>query len=116
MHILEPRYSLEVDVFDDVAADGDTPAENNAVLATWGVGMYSDFLGRGQRRFLNPYLGFRIGYGYLGYHAFAVQGQAGIELFKHKYMMVDVDVRATGLFGEEIDAGLVTGGSIVFAF
>ncbi|HKE15964.1 MAG TPA: DUF4349 domain-containing protein [Kofleriaceae bacterium] len=116
MHILEPRYSLEIDVFDDVAADGDEPAEKNAVLATWGMGMYSDFLGRGHRRFLNPYLGFRIGYGYLGYHAFAVQGQAGIELFKHKYMMVDVDVRATGLFGEEVDAGLVTGGSIVFAF
>jgi hypothetical protein len=116
MHVLEPRYSLEIDVFEDVAADGDRPAENNAVLATYGIGMYSDFLGRGQRRFLNPYIGFRLGYGYLGYHAFAVQGQAGVELFKHKYMMVDVDVRATGLFGEEVDAGLVAGGSIVFAF
>jgi Domain of unknown function (DUF4349) len=116
MHIVLPRFSLELDVFDDAPASGDRPAEEHAVIATYGVAMYSDFLGRGQRRFLNPYLGFRIGYGYLGYHALAIQGQAGVELFKHKYMMVDVDVRATGLIGDHVDSGLVTGASVVFAF
>ncbi len=116
MHIVEPRFTLEIDVFDEVEDPGDGPVEGHAVLATYGVGMYSDFLGRGRRRFLNPYLGARIGYGYLDYHAFAVQGQAGIELFKHKYVLVDVDVRATALIGDNVDAGLVTGASIVFAF
>jgi Domain of unknown function (DUF4349) len=116
MHIVLPRYSLELDVFDDAPASGDRPAEKHAVLATYGIAMYSDFLGRGERRFLNPYLGLRVGYGYLGYHAVAVQGQAGVELFKHKYMMVDLDVRATALMGDDVDAGLVTGASVVFAF
>jgi len=117
MHIVEPRFTLEIDVFDEVEEpDAGGPVEGHAVLATYGVGMYSDFLGRGRRRFLNPYLGARIGYGYLDYHAFAVQGQAGIELFNHKYVLVDVDVRATALIGDNVDAGLVTGASIVFAF
>ncbi len=117
MHIVEPRFTLEIDVFDEVEEpDAGGPVEGHAVLATYGVGMYSDFLGRGRRRFLNPYLGARIGYGYLDYHAFAVQGQAGIELFKHKYVLVDVNVRATALIGDDVDAGLVTGASIVFAF
>ena len=117
MHIVEPRFTLEIDVFDEVEEpDAGGPVEGHAVLATYGVGMYSDFLGRGRRRFLNPYLGARIGYGHLDYHAFAVQGQAGIELFKHKYVLVDVDVRATALIGDNVDAGLVTGASIVFAF
>lgn len=116
IHIIEPRFSLELDVFEDAAASGDQPAENNALLATYGMAMYSDFLGRGRRKFLNPYIGARIGYGYLDYHALAVQGQVGVELFKHQYVMVDIDVRATALLGEQVDAGLVSGASIVFAF
>ena len=117
MHIVIPRITLEIDVFDDVEASADHAAEGHAVLATYGAAMYSDFLGRGKRRFLNPYLGFRLGYGYLDYNAFAVQGELGVELFKHEYVMVDASVRATGLFGaDDVDAGLVSGASIVFAF
>lgn len=116
MHLVVPRITLEIDVFDDVEASSGRPGEDHAILATWGAGMYSDFLGRGRRRFLNPYLGFRVGYGYLGYHAFAAQGEVGVELFKHEFVMIDASVRATGLVGDEVDAGLVTGGSIVFAF
>ena len=116
MHLVVPRITLEIDVFEKFDATGERDAEDNAVLATWGAGMYSDFLGRGRRRFLNPYLGFRIGYGYLGYHAFAAQGEIGVELFKHEFVMIDANVRATGLFGDQVDAGLVSGGSIVFAF
>jgi hypothetical protein len=117
MHILVPRLTLEIDVFDDVTATADRPAENHFVLATYGAAMYSDFLGRGRRRFLNPYLGFRAGYAHLDYHAFAAQAEAGIELFKHKYLMVDANVRATALIGDDqVDAGLVSGASIVFAF
>lgn len=117
VHLGIPRISLELDVFDDVAAEGDKPRESHAVLATWGAAMYSDFLGRGEREFFNPYIGFRAGYGYLDYHAFAVQGEVGVELYKQTHMMIDASVRATGLFGEdEVDAGLVTSASAVFAF
>ena len=117
MHIVIPRISIELDVFDDVEASGDQPREGHAVLATYGAAMYSDFLGRGKRDFLNPYIGFRAGYGYLDYHAFVLQGEIGVELFKHKHMLVDANVRATGLLGEDdVDAGLVSGAAAVFAF
>jgi hypothetical protein len=117
VHLVIPRLTLEVDIFDDVEASADGPAEGHAVIATYGGSMYSDFLGHGQRRFFNPYLGIRLGYAHLGYSAFALQGEAGVELFKHKYVMVDAGVRATLLVGDDdVDAGLVTGASIVFAF
>lgn len=116
LHIVVPRLTLEIDVFDDVEATADHAAEGHAVIATYGGSFYSDHLGRGRRRFLNPYIGFRLGYGYLDYHAFAAQAEIGVELFKHEHVMVDAGVRATGLFGEEVDAGLVSGASVVFAF
>jgi hypothetical protein len=117
MHMAIPRLTLEIDIFDDVEASADGPAEGHAVIATLGGAMYSDFLGRGRRRFLNPYLGIRLGYAHLDDHSFAIQGEAGIELFKHRFVMVDASVRGTALLGEhDADAGLVTGGSIVFAF
>lgn len=110
MHIGIPRVSLELDVFED--ADG----TGKAVLATFGGAFYSDFLGRGRRRFLNPYLGFRLGYGYLEASKFAVAAEAGVELFKHKYLLVDANIRAVGLIGDSSDAALVAGAGFVFAF
>ena len=117
MHVGIPRVSLELDVFDDVDAHDGKPREPYAVLATIGGAMYSDFLGRGERRFLNPYIGFRGGYGYLDYHAFAAQAEIGVELVKHTYFLVDVSARATAFLGkDDVDAGLVSGLSAVFAF
>ena len=116
MHLVVPRLTLELDVFDDVAATETRAAEGHAVVATYGGAGYSDFLGRGKRRFLNPYLGARMGYGYLDRHAFILQGEAGVELFKHKYGLIDLGVRATAFIGKQFDAGLITGASAVFAF
>jgi hypothetical protein len=117
MHIAIPRLTLELDVFDDVDSTDDHPRESHAAIATWGGAMYSDFLGRGEREFLNPYIGFRAGYGYLDYHAFVLQGEVGLELYKQTHMLIDANVRATGFIGEDdVDAGLVTGASAVFAF
>lgn len=114
VHLL-PRVSLEVDVF------GDPDDTGNAVLATVGGATYSDFLGRGRRRFFNPYLGLRLGFGYLGGPAFAFGAGAGVELFKHEYVLVDVNLRAMGLAGRAsgegfFDTAVVAGGSVVFAF
>jgi hypothetical protein len=117
MHLGVPRMSLELDVFDDVDATADKPREPYAVLATFGGAMYSDFLGRGHRRFLNPFIGFRAGYGYLDYHAFAAQAEIGVELVKHKYFLVDIGARATAFLGkDDVDAGVVSALSAVFAF
>jgi hypothetical protein len=104
------RGNLELDVFED--ADG----TGAAVLVTGGGAVYSDFLGRGRNRFLNPYLGLRLGYGYLDGSAFTFAGTAGLELFKHRYVMVDLNVRAVGFVSDEFDAAIVSGGSVVFAF
>lgn len=104
------RATLELDIFPE--KDG----EKTAVLATMGGSIYSDFLGRGKRPFLNPYLGLRVGYGYLGGSKFAFAGTAGVELFKNRYFLVDVNTRLTGLLGKSFDTALVTGGSLVFAF
>lgn len=117
MHIAMPRLTLELDVFNDVEAEAGKPRESYAVLATWGGAMYSDFLGRGEREMFNPYIGFRAGYGYLDYHSFVVQGDVGLELYKQKHLLIDANVRATAFLGEdEVDAGLVSGLSAVFAF
>lgn len=116
MHMVVPDDSLEMDVFDDVSARPGHDAEGHGILVTYGARMYSDFLGRGKRAFLNPYLGFRLGYGHIGYSAFAVEGEVGLELYKSKFVMVDVNARALGLLGNHSDGGLVSGGSVVFAF
>jgi hypothetical protein len=87
-----------------------------AVMATIGGAMYSDFLGRGERKLGNPYLGLRTGYGYLDSHRGVVQAEAGVELVKTKRFMLDASVRLSGLIGEDVDVAAIVGGSAVFAF
>jgi hypothetical protein len=117
LHTAIPRISLELEVFDDAPATAEHPREKHAVIATWGGAMYSDHLGAGGRRWLNPYIGFRLGYGYLDYHSFVLQAEAGVELFKHDFLLIDASVRATGFLGSDnVDGGLVSSASIVFAF
>ena len=104
------RSNLELDVFDDADGDG------SAVLGTIGLAVYSDFLGGGRNRFLNPYIGFRGGYGYLDGSRFAVGASLGIELFKHERAMIEANVRGLALIGESTDTVMVTGVGAVFAF
>lgn len=107
----EARSSLEVDVFPK------TGDEKTAVIATLGGAAYSDFLGRGRRCFLNPFLGMRIGYGYLDGSAFVAVAEAGVELYKHKYLMVDASLRATAFIDDDgADVGLVAAGGLVVPF
>jgi hypothetical protein len=73
----------------------------DVVLLTAGGDVYSDFLGGGRRRFLNPYLGLRVGYGRVaGANDFVCAGTIGVELFKSRYATIDTDVRVLGLFGK----------------
>ncbi len=117
VHIAVPRVTLELDVFEDPGPpEGGMADEGNAVIATFGGAFYSDFLGRGLRRFLNPYIGARLGYAHFGGSKFALAGEVGLELFKHKYLLVDVNVRATALLGDDNLAGVSPGASVVFAF
>jgi hypothetical protein len=115
VHTVLRAMSLELDLFQKEPNAGGT-ASHAAALATIGGAIYSDFLGYGQRRTLNPYLGLRIGYGYLDDHRFVAQGEAGVELWKTRNAMVDVNLRMTGLFGKDTDLGLVAGVGAVLAF
>jgi len=115
VHSLLRAMSFEVDIFQK-EPDAMGASANNTVIATLGGAAYSDFLGGGRRRSLNPYLGARVGYGYLDDHKLAIQGEAGLELWKRRNAVVDVNVRATGLIGKESDLGLVTGAGATFAF
>ncbi|MBA3539680.1 MAG: DUF4349 domain-containing protein [Deltaproteobacteria bacterium] len=115
LHTVLRTVSLEVDLFQkEQNAAGDS--SSNAVIATLGGATYSDFLGGGKRQFVNPYLGFRLGYAYLDSSRFVLQGEAGVELFKAKYMVIDANVRATGLLGGTSDLGLVAGAGATVAF
>ncbi len=115
IHTVLRTVSMEVDVFEKERGGNNTDA-HNAVIATLGGATYSDFLGRGQRQMLNPYLGMRLGYAYLDSSRFALQGEVGLELYKAKYVVIDANLRATALFGSRQDLGLVTGLGAIVAF
>jgi hypothetical protein len=68
-------------------------------LFTFAAGLYSDFLGGGQRRFLNPYIGIRAGGAKMnGLGAFAYGFDAGVELVRFKLFLVEITGRAVGLW------------------
>jgi hypothetical protein len=114
LHVGARRLSLDLDLFGDpVGAVGD----GSAGLLCAGGAFYSVLFGHGLRRWFNPYLGFRGGYAYFDASAFAAQAELGVELFKAKYVMVDASVRATAILdGDQVDGGLISGASAVFAF
>lgn len=115
VHPVLRSSSLELDLFQR-EPDAGGSSSSMAVFATIGGATYSDFLGRGRRRMLNPYLGLRIGYGYLDGSRFVAQGEAGIELWKSRNVLVDADVRLTGLIGDSTDLAAVAGAGVVIAF
>ena len=72
----------------------------DALLATIGGQVYSDLLGGGERRFLNPYLGWRAGYARFDTNDQALLGVTlGLELYKNRWFGVDVEARNYLAFG-----------------
>jgi hypothetical protein len=116
LHI-ERSFQLDIDFF--AAPEGATMDEDDDtwVFITAGGAAYSDFLGRGKRRFLNPYLGLRLGYARMDDSRFVLAGEAGLELFKHKYVMVEAAVRALGTMnGDGAEGVIQTTAAVIFAF
>ena len=103
--------SYDIDVFQ--RAEGESSA---SVIVTAGAATYSDFLGRGRRRFLNRYIGLRAGYAYLESSRVVIAADAGLELFKSSRFMLDANIRTAALIGDETDFGLVGALSGVVAF
>jgi hypothetical protein len=68
-------------------------------LVTAALATYSDYLGAGQRRFGNPYLGLRLGGAKMnGHGAFAYGVDVGVELVRYKLFLVEISGRAIGLW------------------
>lgn len=91
------RYlTIDLDVFPAKAGD------SRAVIGSAGGALYSSFLGSGRRRFGNPYLGFRVGYGYLsGEQCGLISGEVGLELVKHKYFQLEAIARSVAFFRDD---------------
>jgi hypothetical protein len=73
----------------------ETGGDTRTVIASIGTALYSDFFGFGKRRFLNPYLGARFGYGYLsGQSGVLAAGELGVELYRQPLLLVEASLRA----------------------
>jgi hypothetical protein len=73
----------------------------DAILASIGGEIYSDLLGGGERRYLNPYLGWRAGYARFDADNQATLGATlGLELFKNRWLGVDLEARNYLAFGD----------------
>ncbi|HVY27962.1 MAG TPA: DUF4349 domain-containing protein [Polyangiaceae bacterium] len=89
--------SLDLDV---LKHPGSTERGPDAVLASLGGEIYSDLLGGGERRFLNPYLGWRAGYARFGSDNQALVGATlGLELYKNRWFGLDLEGRNYLAFG-----------------
>src|SRR5260221_1401097 len=104
--------TFDLDLFPSDAGD------SRAVLATLGTALYSDYFGWGRRSYLNPFLGARVGYGYLsGPNPFAGAGELGVELYRQPLLVVETSVRALALVRDSDTVGAfegVLGASVPF--
>lgn len=84
-------FSLDLDL---LKHPGSEMRGADAILATLGGELYSERLGGGERRFLNPYLGWRAGYARFGQDNQALIGATiGLELYKNQWFGVDAEAR-----------------------
>lgn len=99
------------------AFSGRPPGSRYAYLGLTGIDLYSDMLGGGRRRFLNPYLGLRAGYVQSeGSGDFALGGLVGLDVWKGKNALLELGVRALALIGNDRGAHLMLGPHLAFDF
>jgi hypothetical protein len=83
--------SLDLDI---LKHPGSVARGPDALLATLGGEIYSERLGAGERRFLNPYLGWRVGYARFEHDDQVLLGATvGLELYKSRWFGVDAEAR-----------------------
>jgi hypothetical protein len=95
---------LSIDLEGLRATDTDSQALQ-LFLASFGGELYSEFLGGGRRKWLNPFLGFRAGYArFLKKNEIVAGGSIGVEIFKSEIVSVEFDTRIYGMFGSSAGA------------
>ena len=93
------KFNIELDALKRVSSGSNAL---DVVLVTIGGDTYSDLLGAGKRRFLNPYLGLRAGYARVsGANDLTAGATLGTEIWKNDYATIDADLRVLGLFGSD---------------
>jgi hypothetical protein len=89
--------SLDLDLFKRPDSKRRGP---DAILASLGGEIYSDLVGGGARRYLNPYLGWRVGYARFDSDNQAMLGATlGLELYKNRGFGLDLEGRNYLAFG-----------------
>jgi hypothetical protein len=98
---LSLRFSrhFSLDLEGSRGTDSDTSGLD-LFLLTIGGEFYSEFMGGGNRQWLNPYLGFRGGYArFLGRDEAVGGGVLGIEILRTAAVTLEVETRVYGFFG-----------------
>jgi hypothetical protein len=92
-------FSVDLDVLTYVVDDQPSGSVAAFVL-TAGTDSYSDFLGGGHRRFLDPFIGWRAGYAQTQGHGDAALGVVlGVDLVKTAAVVVALRVEGLGMAG-----------------
>ena len=108
--------TFDIDIAHAAMTDAPT-GSNYAYLFLTGFDLYSDLLGGGRRKFLNPYLGFRTGYAITnGLGDFAFGGVVGVDLIKTKAVLLDLHARVLGLVGNDQGPHVMLGPELGFGF
>jgi len=93
-------FDIDFDFLHELAS-----ARENAIdfyVLTLGAAFYSDYLGGGRRRTLNPYIGLRTGYAHSpGQNLFPLGGTLGLELYKSERVLLGFETRAYAMIGRE---------------
>ncbi len=115
-HPFARALTFDVDIAHTAMTDR-PPGSDWAYLFLTGVDLYSDLLGGGRRKFLNPYLGFRAGYAITnGLGDFAFGGVVGVDLIKTKVFLLDLNARVLGLVGNDEGPHVAIQPNLNFAF
>ena len=80
--------------------DFDSLPDAALTMIKFGSGAYSEFFGNGARKFLNPHIGFEIGYAYQNQSQFVFGGSVGVELLRSEYFLIDARGEALAFLGD----------------
>ncbi|HET7541529.1 MAG TPA: DUF4349 domain-containing protein, partial [Polyangiaceae bacterium] len=108
-------FDIDIDFLHDL-----TNAQSSAVdfyVITLGTAFYSEYLGGGRRRTLNPYFGFRTGYAHApGQGLFPLGGTLGLDLYKSERVLFGFEARAYAMIGREHGPDFVLEPALSFNF
>jgi hypothetical protein len=108
-------FNVDLDLL--TSTDPDERSGVDLLTTTVGVELYSNLLGAGRRKLLNPYFGFRAGYANLdGDDAVALGGSLGLELVKSDFFFVDLQTRVYALVAADRGTHVLFQPALAFNF